>query len=99
MERLLELTDIEVHMGFASLCVEAAAKRTGCTYMEMYRRTKRVELINNYIIPHYDTTHTESRENITESILECLRNWEAYQGITAPKEPVYSSWPPLADQR
>lgn len=85
MELLLELTDIEVRMGFAALCVEAAAKRVGCTYKEMYRRMKRVGLINNYIIRHYDTIHTESRENVTESVLQCLDNWEAYQGITAPQ--------------
>ncbi len=85
MELLLELTDIEVRMGFAASCVEAAAKRVGCTYKEMYRRMKRVGLINNYIIRHYDTIHTESRENVTESVLQCLDNWEAYQGITAPK--------------
>lgn len=85
MKRLLELTDIEVRMGFAASCIEAAAKRVGCSYKEMYQRMKRVGLINNYIMRHYGTIHTESRENITDSILECLENWEAYQGITAPK--------------
>lgn len=29
MERLLELTDIEVRMGFVASCVEAAAKHVG----------------------------------------------------------------------
>lgn len=85
MERLLELTDIEIRMGFAASCVETAAKHAGCTYKEMYRRMKRVGLIENYILRHYDTIHTESRENITANILECLDNWEASQGITAPK--------------
>lgn len=85
MERLLELTDIEVRMGFVASCVEAAAKHVGCTYLEMYRRMKRVGLINDYIIRHYNTIHTESRESITCSVLECLHNWEAYQGISAPK--------------
>ena len=40
MERLLELTDIEIRMGFAASCVETAAKQVGCTYKEMYRRMK-----------------------------------------------------------
>lgn len=79
MERLLELSDIEIRMGFAASCVEAAAKQAGCSYKEMYKRMKRVGLINNYILRHYDTIHTESRENITENILECLDNWEAKQ--------------------
>ena len=34
MERLLELTDIEIRMGFAASCVETAAKQVGCTYKE-----------------------------------------------------------------
>ncbi|MCD8270658.1 MAG: DUF3791 domain-containing protein [Parabacteroides sp.] len=77
MERLLELSDIEIRMGFAASCVEAAVKQAGCSYKEMYQRMKRVGLINKYILRHYDTIHTESRENITENILECLDNWEA----------------------
>lgn len=85
MKRLLELTDIEIRMGFAASCVETAAKQAGCTYKEMYRRMKRVGLINNYILRHYETIHTESRGNITADILETLGNWEASQGITAPK--------------
>lgn len=39
---------------------------------EMYQRMKRVNLINNYIYPYYDTLHTESRENVTENVLQCL---------------------------
>lgn len=84
MKRLLELTDIEIRMGFAASCIESVAKQAGCTYKEMYERMKRVGLINNYILRHYETIHTESRENITADVLECLNNWEASQGITAP---------------
>lgn len=85
MERLLELTDIEIRMGFAASCVEVVAKRAGCSYSEMYQRMKRVGLINNYIMRHYDTIHTESRENITDSILECLENWEPIKVLPLPK--------------
>lgn len=84
MKRLLELTEIEIRMGFAASCVEAASKQAGCTYKEMYNRMKRVGLINNYILRHYETIHTESRENIIADILECLNRWEASQGITFP---------------
>lgn len=87
MKRLLELTDIEIRMGFAASCVETAAKQAGYSYQEMYRRMKRVGLINNYILRHYEVIHTESRENITADILQTLSNWEASRGITAPKDP------------
>lgn len=86
MKRLLELTEIEIRMGFAASCVEAAAKQAGCTYKEMYKRMKRVGLINDYILRHYETIHTESRENITADILECLNRWEASQGINRTTE-------------
>lgn len=80
------LTDIEIRMGFAASRVETAAKQAGCSYLEMYRRMKRVGLINNYILQHYEVIHTESRENITADILETLSRWEASRGITAPKD-------------
>ena len=37
---------------------------------------KKVGIIENYIIPHYEALHSESRENIAEGIVECLNNWE-----------------------
>lgn len=37
---------------------------------------KKVELIDNYILKHYDTLHTESREYLIEDVIECLNNWE-----------------------
>lgn len=86
MKRLLELTDIEIRMGFAASCVETAAKQAGYSYLEMYRRMKRVGLINNYILRHYEVIHTESRENITADILQTLSNWETSRGITVTKD-------------
>ncbi|MBR1991374.1 MAG: hypothetical protein IJ986_03770 [Bacteroidales bacterium] len=28
-------------------------------------------------LPHYETLHTESRENLAKGLVECLNNWEA----------------------
>lgn len=78
MERLLELTDVEVRMGFAASCVEAAAKRAGCTYKEMYRRMKRVGLIQA-LASRLDPLHTQSREYVTTQILETLERLEIKQ--------------------
>lgn len=33
-------------------------------------------MIDNYILKHYDTLHTESREYLIEDVIECLNNWE-----------------------
>ena len=37
---------------------------------------KKVDIINKFILSHYDTLHTESREYLIEDIIECLTNWE-----------------------
>ncbi len=61
---------------FASSCIESIARRLGCPTSTIYKRMKKVNLINGYIYPFYDTLHTESRENVTDNILQCLKNWE-----------------------
>lgn len=61
---------------FASSCIESIARKLGCPTSTIYKRMKKVNLINDYIYPFYDTLHTESRENVTENILQCLKNWE-----------------------
>ena len=48
----------------------------------MYRRMSRVGLIHDYIIPCYDTLHTESRENVTADIMETLKFWEEKKGVS-----------------
>ncbi|WP_456088310.1 DUF3791 domain-containing protein [Parabacteroides sp.] len=67
---------IEDRMIFASSCVESAARALGISAKEMYKRMKRVDLINGYILKHYEAIHSESREHVTEDILGCLQNWE-----------------------
>ncbi len=79
MERLIELSPTEILLAFASFCIESTARRLGKSYQEILSRMNRVGLIENYILPCYDTLHTESREHVTENIIECLENWEARQ--------------------
>ena len=61
---------------FVSSCIESVAERLGCKASEIYHRMDRVGLIQDYIIPCYDTIHTESRENVTVDIIETLEYWE-----------------------
>jgi len=58
---------------FASSCVEAAARKLGCTTGEMYRRMKAVNLFAELIYPCYETLHTQSRETVTEDVLTALK--------------------------
>lgn len=67
---------------FVSSCIESVAERLGCKASEVYLRMERVGLIQDYIIPCYDTIHTESRENVTADIIETLEYWEKQKGVS-----------------
>lgn len=71
--------EIEDRMTFASLCVESVAKALNLPPEVIYRRMKAVNLINGYVLKHYEALHSESRENVTEDIIQCLNNWENLQ--------------------
>ena len=75
MGERMQLPLEEIKLAFAASCVEGAARKLGVPYIEVYERMKKVELIDNYILKHYDTLHTESREYLIEDVIECLNNW------------------------
>ena len=56
----------EIKLAFAASCVEGAARKLGVSYIEIYERMRKVDLINKFILPHYDTLHTESREYLID---------------------------------
>lgn len=76
MGERIQLPLEEIKLAFAASCVEGTARKLGVPYIEVYERMKKVELIDNYILKHYDTLHTESREYLIEDVIECLNNWE-----------------------
>lgn len=76
MEQLIEIPKTQIIMAFVATCIESTARMLNSTYQEVYNRMKRVGMIERYIIPHYETLHTESRENIATGMIECLKQWE-----------------------
>lgn len=76
MEQLVEIPKAQVIMAFVATCIESTARLLNTTYQEVYNRMKRVGMIERYIIPHYESLHTESRENIANGMIECLNQWE-----------------------
>ena len=76
MSTLIERTEQEILMGFVASCIEDVADKLGVNYAEVYERMKAVGLIENYIIPHYDVLHTESRASVTAGIIDTLKRWE-----------------------
>ncbi len=63
-------------MAFVATCIEATARKLGVSYRDVYQRMNRVGLIDNYIYPCYNTLHTESRDNVAQNLIECLKEWE-----------------------
>ena len=52
---------------FASSCIEATARKLNVSAAEMYQR------IEQFIFPCYEALHTQSREIVTEDVLEALK--------------------------
>lgn len=79
LRQIMEIPKIQVVMAFVATCIESTARMLNISYQEVYQRMKRVGLIEKYIVPHYETLHTESRENLALDIAECLKEWEERQ--------------------
>ena len=76
MQHLITLSQTELELTFAASCVEGVARRLGLEYREVFERMKKVNLIEDYIIPFYDVLHLESREHAIDDVIECLISWE-----------------------
>ena len=76
LEKLIRLPLDELKLAFAASCVEGLARKTGKPYIEVYERMSKVGAIDNYILPYYDTLHTESRECVLDDVMEYIENQE-----------------------
>ena len=76
MDRVIEISREQVVMAFVATCIESTARLLHTSYKDIYDRMKSVGLIENYIIPHYETLHSESRDNVARGMAECLEIWE-----------------------
>lgn len=73
----IEPTKDQIVMAFVASCVESVAERMKLAYREVLERMDKVGMIDNYIYPFYEQLHTESRENLTESLIDTLQRWES----------------------
>lgn len=76
MEEYIEPSKDEIIMAFVASCIESVADKLKIGYREVFERMERVGIIDNYIYPYYETLHTESRENLTLSLIDTLERWE-----------------------
>ncbi len=75
-EIVFKPTRDEMMMTFVASCIEDVADKLGVPYLEIFERMERVRMIDDYIYPCYETLHTESRSNLTESLIDTLSRWE-----------------------
>lgn len=64
---------------FVASCVEWVAEELGGDYLAVFERMDKVGLIENYIIKCYNVLHLESRQSVTQDIVETLLLWEQNQ--------------------
>lgn len=76
MGKYMEPTKDEIEMSFIASCIESVANRLNLDYRDVFERMDRVGMIDSYIYPCYEQLHTESRENLTTSLIETLERWE-----------------------
>ena len=67
-----------VEVRFAAMCVDLVAQAEGCSSQEMYQRLKKVGLIHG-LTTHLDALHTQSKEYVTNDLLQALHRLEAAQ--------------------
>lgn len=68
--------EIKQKLSFASICIDRAAHKAGCSEEKMYRRLKRHDLISGYLLSYYDTLHTQSLDYAVDDLLQTLQNRE-----------------------
>lgn len=76
MGDIIEIPHEQIVLAFVATCIEATARSLGVPYKEVYSRMKKLDMIEKYIYPNYETLHTESRENIVNDMIECMERWE-----------------------
>ena len=67
---------------FLSSCVETTAHSLNIDTKEAYTRLKNAGLIEGYISEYYDVLHTQSRHDVTEMVMEALKNRERGKGLS-----------------
>ena len=76
MEQLIQLSETEIKLAFVASCIESTARALDIPYHDVFARMKRIDMINNFIWPNYEMLHTESKEQVTDNIIEYLNRWE-----------------------
>jgi hypothetical protein len=59
---------------FSIFCIESIAERLGTDGSEVYKLlTENSDILDTYIIPYYDSLHTQGKEYIVNELLDLMR--------------------------
>lgn len=72
----------QIKMGFIASCIESVADKMNVGYRDVFERMDKVGMIDEYLYPCYEQLHSESRENLTESLISTLNRWEQHLNIS-----------------
>lgn len=75
-EKWIVLEEEELKMVFLAQCVEKLAEKEGTDYLSIFERMEKADMTEGYILKHYNVLHSESIENIVESLLKLLHKRE-----------------------
>ena len=76
MEKYMNPSKDEIQMAFVASCIESVADRLNIGYREAFESMDKVDMIDSYIYRFYEQLHSESRENLTLSLVDTLFRWE-----------------------
>lgn len=77
MEKYMTPSKNEIQMAFVASCIESVADKLNIGYREALERMDKVDMIDSYIYRFYEQLHSESRENLTLSLIDTLSRWES----------------------
>lgn len=59
---------------FTVFCIESIAAKLGVTAQQVYSAvTERSGILKTYIVPEYETLHTQSKDYIIDDVLDVLK--------------------------
>lgn len=70
------LSKEEIKLGFLAQCLERVSQALDSEYLNTFNRLDAADLIEGFILKHYDILHTQSIEHVVDDIITALKNRE-----------------------
>ena len=61
-----------VKLEFVVFCIESLAKELNINAEKVYKALKESNIIDEYIVPEYESLHTQSKEYIINDIIDVM---------------------------